>query len=212
MWRVAQLSPSSAAAARVRATRENVLGVYKGARHGWLGSLGSRHEFHAATLQHQQHDRVATTAFSVPALPHRTRHHTSPPARFLKVNSWHTCALTRAGHENVLFPPLSCMPLGWHLNEETSPLATRSERAQLPSALTVGVVSGMMRGTLAQHYFTPRSKRSSRLDFPTKRSSPRGRTKVAKVGPLRARFKSAKVRPQAASHKKVFAPHKKVFA
>ena len=60
--------------------------------------------------------------------------------------------------------------------------------------------------------FTPRSKRSSRLDFPTKRSSPRGRTKVAKVGPLRARLKSAKVRPQAASHKKVFALHKKVFA
>ena len=44
-----------------------------------------------------------------------------------------------------------------------------------------------------------------------KRSSLCGTSKVAKVR-LRARVKSAKVRPQAASHKKVFALHKKVFA
>jgi hypothetical protein len=44
-----------------------------------------------------------------------------------------------------------------------------------------------------------------------------GGPKLLKWGRLRARqgqicFKSAKVRPQAASHKKVFAPQKKVFA
>jgi hypothetical protein len=58
-----------------------------------------------------------------------------------------------------------------------------------------------------------------------KRSSIHAASKVAKVGAgggpkllkwarlrARPRVKSAKVRPQAASHKKVFAPQKKVFA
>jgi hypothetical protein len=57
-----------------------------------------------------------------------------------------------------------------------------------------------------------------------KRSSIHAASKVAKVGAAggpkllkygrlrRGRVKSAKVRPQAASHKKVFAPQKKVFA
>ena len=52
----------------MRATRQNVLGVYKGARRGWLGSPDSWHWYHAVMLQHQQHDRVATTAFSGPSL------------------------------------------------------------------------------------------------------------------------------------------------
>ena len=60
---------------------------------------------------------------------------------------------------------------------------------------------------------------------PQKRSSIHAASKVAKVGAAggpkllkwgrvsrRGRVKSAKVRPQAASHKKVFAPQKKVFA
>jgi len=61
------------------------------------------------------------------------------------------------------------------------------------------------------------AKRSSIHDAASKVAKvgvPRG-TKFAKVGPStsgRGRVKSAKVRPQAASHKKVFAPQKKVFA
>ena len=48
----------------MRATRQKVLGVCKGARRGWLQSSDSRHRYRIVTLQHQWHDAVATTAFS----------------------------------------------------------------------------------------------------------------------------------------------------
>jgi hypothetical protein len=56
-----------------------------------------------------------------------------------------------------------------------------------------GAVSG--RGRVKSAKVRPQAASHKKVFAPQKRSSLRGRTKVAKVGPLRARVKSAKVRP-----------------
>ena len=66
------------------------------------------------------------------------------------------------------------------------------ERSSLCGASKVAKV-GSGRGSNLLKY-DRRRRLTKRSSLSTKRSPPRGRTKVAKVGPLRARVKSAKVR------------------